>query len=28
MKFLHMLEIDRGLLAHTQRGTPPPKKKS
>ena len=28
LTFLHMLEIDQGLLAHTQRGEPPPKKKS
>jgi len=26
LKFLHTLEIDKGLLAHTRRGTPPPKK--
>ena len=30
LNFLHTLEIDKGLLAHTRRGTgvPPPKKKS
>jgi len=30
LKFLHTLEIDQGLLAHTRRGpgVPPPKKKS
>jgi len=26
LKFLHALEIDQGLLAHTPTGTPPPKK--
>ena len=28
LKFLHTLEIDKGLLAHTRTGTPPPKKKN
>ena len=27
LKFLHTLEIDQGVLAHTRRGTPPPQKK-
>ena len=28
LKFLHTLEIDQGLLAHTRRGTAPPPKKN